>query len=634
VKSLFWLLLALLVLTVQNGFGAGLKLAQPFQDHMVLQRQKPVPTWGWTDPGKTVTVKIADQQASGQSNDTGYWRVNLPAMEANSTGQAVTVTDGTTTLTLNDVLIGEVWICAGQSNMARPVAAELSENPQIAGSTQDVDYPLIRYINYPNAASDTPLSDMDPIIDGKAAWVPVNAQTFKDSMCMPFFFARNLYKQLQVPIGLVQIAVSGTTQTAWAAPETLDAVKVDGPHSYSYEDLFTEAEKRLASGKDPYKSWKEYAAADAAWRANPTGRPPASLNILDYPSVLYNGLVHPLAPMALRGIIWHQGEAGPFIEYGPRLVATINQWRKLYEQDFYFIWGSMTRFTNQTPPLAPIVQDLRSNIDEEFLEGQKLFGYDSKSSLCGFIDLGNPFTHWERKDEAGRRMVLAALNGAYGQKSVFTGPQLIESTITGSTIRCRFADVGSGLRYQPSIDGISGFVLQGQGTSVWATPQIEGQDTLVFSDPAVPAPTNLYYGWHTNPHETLFNNEGFPAYAFRIAQTVEPKADAPPASLVTIVSQVDPKAALHVSEVRRYAYVFGFLDHKGAGSNTVKAYIPKEWDKPAVAQDGKDQPAGDMTTDAQGNRFINLQVDTNASPLVVYDGSKPDALAAANTHRF
>jgi sialate O-acetylesterase len=478
---------------------------------------------------------------------------------------------------------------------------------------------------------------MDPIIDGKATWVALSPTTAEGCMALPFFFARNLYKDLQVPIGLVQIAVAGTTQTAWASKETLDAQKTDGPRTYTYDDCFTVAEAGLAKGKGPFKSWREFADADTAWHANPTGRWPATLEIMDYPSVLYNALVHPLAPMAMRGMLWHQGEAGPAIGYGARMVAMVDQWRKLYEQDFYFIQGSMTRFTHVSPPLAPAFEGLRSDIDEQFLLSQTLFGPDGKSALCGFVDLGNTGTHWERKDEAGRRMAQAAMTIAYGKPAAYTGPQLIESTITGATIRCRFSNVGTGLKYEPSIDGISGFILHGgsggQQTSVWVTPQIEGTDTLVFSDPSIPAPDNIYYAWAQNPHDTLFNSDGLPAYPFRL-KAANDRSEPSPISMVTIVSQVDPKAVLHLSDVHRYAYVFSFLDNKkGAGSNTVKVYLPKEWAKPGASQDGKDFPLGDITPDAQGNRFAQVQIDTNASPLVIYDASKPDALVGANTQR-
>ena len=637
-KSLLVVCLGLLV-PLASGFCANLKLASPFQDHMVLQRQKPVPVWGWADPGATVAVQIGAAQASAKSDATGYWRANLPAMDANATGQTMTVSCANLSVSLKDILIGEVWFCAGQSNMVVwPISAEPGGAELLADLRKDSDYPQIRFINYPANVSDTPLADMDPAVQ-KAVWTPMSPATVANSMSVPFFFARNLYQSLKVPVGLVEIAVPGTTQTAWASRETLDAVQAPGPHPYSYQDCFNEAEARLAKGPQPFKTWKDFAAANAAWHANPTGRwPGENLSILDYPSALYNALIHPLAPMAMRGMIWHQGEAGPYVDHGKRMVAIVDQWRKLYEQDFDFIFGSMSRKTGEPPPLAPVAESFRGDINEQFLLAQRLFGYDDQALLCGFVDLGNPGTHWGRKDEAGRRMALAALDNAYGRKTVFTGPQLLDGTIEGSTVRCRFTDIGSGLQYQPSIDGISGFILQGKSngadTSVWVTPAIDGGDTLVFSDPRIQQPVNLLYAWHSNPHETLFNKEGFPAYGFRLNDKPFPQPQSP-VQIVTVVSQTDKKSALNVSEVRRYAYVFNFLDpQNGQGTNDVKLYIPREWEKPAISQADKELPLPDMTTDAQGNRFIDLQMQASTPATVIYDSSKPDALKSANTQRF
>ena len=640
--KLHLLVLLGLFLTVEYGRCADLKLAQPFQDHMVLQRQMPVPIWGWDDPNKTVTVKIGDKQATGQSNDTGYWRADLPAMEANSTGQDVTISDGTKTITLKDVLIGEVWICAGQSNMARPVKEEMGENPQAPKDIYaDNDYPQVRFINYPNACSDTPLADMDPVIDGKAAWQVVGPKTAGDSMCMAFFFGRDLYKDLQVPVGLVQIAVAGTTQTAWGSKAALDATPSTGARTYTYDDCFAAAEKAQAASKDAFKSWADWKTADAAWHANPaksptnpTGRWPATLSILDYPSVLYNALVYPLAPMAMRGMIWHQGEAGPAVNYGARMVAIVNDWRKLFGQNFWFMTGTMTRFTNKSPPLAMSIEYLRSGINDQFALEEKLFGPDGRGVMVGMMDLGNVGTHWQRKDEAGRRLALAAMDHVYGKPSLYMGPLLVDSKIDGSTITCKFDHVGAGLKYEPSIDGISGFILQGKDKGVWATPTIQGTDTLIFSDPAVPDPQNLFYACASNPHETLFNSEGMPAYSFHLKDIPVPREKAP-FELASVGTLTDPKAQLHISDVHRYAYVVGFENgHPTPGPNTIKCYIPKEWAKPAAQQDGKAVTLGDLTPDAQGNRFAQVQAESNGPPVVLYDAAQPGALSSANTKRY
>lgn len=634
-KSPLLVLLGLL-LAVVNGFSADLRVAQPFQDHMVLQRQMPVPVWGWADPNKTVTVTVGDKSATATSDAAGYWCAKLPAMEANATGQDVTISDGTKTLTLKDVLIGEVWFCAGQSNMAMSVKGTAEGNPPLSVMPTDIDYPQIRYINYPNYASDTPLAEMDPVVDGKAAWQVIGPGTVDGSMAMAFYFSRELTKQLKVPVGLVEIAVAGTTQTAWCSKEALDSAKPEASHLYTYDECFAAAEKGVAAGKGPAKSWAEWKTADAAWHAAPTGRWPGTIQLMDYPAVLYNALVHPLAPMALRGMLWHQGEAGPFVDYGPNFVAMVNDWRKLYGTDFWFIYGTMTRFTHESPPLTqtPTVEFLRSGINDEFLRAQNLFGKDGKGIMVGMLDLGNVGTHWERKDEAGRRMALAAVNHAFGTPSVYTGPQFVDGTISGATVTLKFSNVGTGLKYEPSIDGISGFVLQGKDKAVWATPTIQGTDTVTLSDPAVPDPVTVFYAENNNPHETLFNSEGMPAYAFHF-KTGPAIRDKPTLMLASVDKLTDPKTTLHISDVHRYAYVVGFeTGHAVPGPNTAKCYIPKEWAKPAAQQDGKDVPLGDLTPDAQGNRFATVSAESNGPPVVLYDAAHPEALASANTKRY
>jgi sialate O-acetylesterase len=635
--KVYLLVLLGLLAAVITASATDLRLAQPFQDHMVLQRQMPLPIWGWADPKKTITVKLGDQSATATSDDVGYWCAKLPAMEANATGQIVTVTDGTKTITLNDVLIGEVWFCAGQSNMARTLKGEMLENPQAPKEfyTGDVNYPLVRFINYPNNASATPLAELDPTVDGKAVWEAVGPTTAGDSMCMAFFFGRSLYQDLQVPVGLVQIAVSGTTQTAWVPKDVLDAVKADGVRTYTYDDCFAAAEKSLAGGKDPVKSWADFETAMTAWKANPTGRAPLSIGVMDYPGVLYNALVHPLAPMAMRGVIWHQGEAGPATMYGARMVAAVNAWRKDFGTNFWFMTGTMTRFTIKGPPLVPAAESIRSGVNDQFALEPALFGPDGHGVMVGMLDLGNVGTHWQRKDEAGRRLALAAMDQVYGKPSVYMGPLLADSKIEGSTITCKFTNVGTGLKYTPSIDGISGFILVDKDKAVWATPTIQGTDTITVSDPAIPSPENLYYAYYTNPHETLFNSEGLPAYSFHLKDqpVVRGKPDFELAAPVP--AQTDPKAMLNISDVHRYAYVVGFLNGHGVpGPNTIKCYIPKEWAKPAASQDGKDVPLGDLTPDAQGNRFAQVTAESNGPPVVLYDAAQTDALSSANTKRY
>ncbi len=604
IRSAFSVLFLLFTFALSGANATEVRVAHQFQDNMVLQQQKAVPVWGWGDAGDKVTVKIGSAEGSAQVDEKGYWRVNLPPMEANAHGQSLSISSGGKDIILNDVLVGEVWFAAGQSNMARTVATEVREFPMLKDEISDSDYPLVRFIHYRAAPSDTPLAE--PKNEKGATWTVLSRSTVGDCMHSAFYFGRDLHKELKVPVGLVLVAVSGTPQRAWAAKEVLEA---------------------LDTGKEEDNQEGETPASEEGAKKNKE------------PSVLYNGQIHPHAPMALRGFIWDQGASGPMYNYGNRMVAIVDQWRELYEQDFYFIFRSVSRITSGSPPLAPVVQNYYRVITSfTMLDGGTIFSEKGNGALVGVSDLGDHQSHWGRKNEGGRRMVLAALNGVYGRPRVYTGPQLIESSISGATVRCKFRNVGSGLKYEPSIDGISGFVMQGtvdgKDVFVWATPKIEGADTITFSHPEIPAPTNLFYGWNPNPHETLFNEEGFPAYCFNVAGSKLPKSD-PGVKLIQGATDKKGEFKLHISHVRQHAYVFSLHARKGGANATpVIAYLPKEWKTPALSQGGKSLPLGEISTDADGNRFTTLEVTPNGPFHVLYDASKPDALSSADTGRF
>jgi len=623
---LFPLLLFLVsfVLPVQ----AELRLAHIFQDHMVLQREKPLPVWGWADAGKEISVSFADQKKTARADDKGYWKVVFDPLAASAEGRMLNVTAGSASLALKDVLVGEVWLCSGQSNMARTLKSDAINYPRFKDYLQDAEYPTIRFINYSGDAADQPREDFDPLIHKQDRWQVLSKTSATDVMSIPFFFAKDLSKALDVPIGLVQVAVSGTPQTSWLARETLDAVAAKFPASPSYEKAFARAQENLGKGKESYKDWAGFQAAETAWKSNPSGKwPGANVNIPDYPSVLYNALIHPVAPMALQGVLWHQGEAGPAAHYRERLQAQVADWRTLFGQDLYFLWGSMTRNTSTPPPDAPEPLSVRSNIDEEFLLASQDFGADGRAVLVNFFDLGNPSTHWARKQEAGRRMAGAALASAYGKKeTVFTGPELVEAKLEGATVRARFRHVGGGLVYQPSVEGVSGFLIEEKGASQelrWANVAVEG-DTIVLSHPEVKKPTNAYYGWHPNPHETLFNREGFPAYRFRaVPRTFSAKGTT--GSLLVELVNAPPKTDLNISHVRRHGFIFNVMQDKGSGKATVRVRLPREWKGASFSSEGKSVEVGGLQTNPEGDRFHELTVELNGPDVIVTDtGNPPD----------
>lgn len=621
--------LAGLILTSLTA-SAELRLAHIFQNHMVLQREKPVPVWGWSDPGSKVTVRFAGQEKTGTADDKGYWKVILDPLTGSAEPRKLIVSIGNQQSAIDDVLVGEVWLCAGQSNMARPLRNDSMEYPVFKEYPEDADYPQIRFINYSTHAAETPLADFDPAVHRDTRWQILSKATALDVMSIPFFFSKELSKQLDVPVGLVQVAVSGTPQTAWMAKETLDAVAGKFKESSDYETFFKAADDKLAKGKDPFKSWAEFLKVEAAWKASPSGRWPGYA-VSDHPAVLYNALIHPAAPMALQGVLWHQGEGGPFAKHSERMLAQIAQWRELFGQDFWFIWGSLSRNTAVPPPVQPAAISHRSNMDEEFLLASQTFGPEGRALLVNFFDLGNNATHWGMKQAAGLRMAGAALSNIFKQPAVYTGPEMTKAEIDGSTVRIQFKHTGGGLIYEPSIDGISGFILDEEGKEPrWAEVAIKG-DTVILSHPDIRKPTNAYYGWHSNPHETLFNREGYPAYRFRAVPRKSGGAKTPADEMPLVaITRPSGKATLNVSHVRRHGYLFNVTETRGSGAVTVRTLIPREWKEAVITCNGKSVKTGPVQTAASGARFYEFTVDINGPDIAVSDAENPPDFSAVN----
>lgn len=501
------------------------RFAHIFQSHMVLQREKPVAIWGWAHPGETVSLQFGEHQASAQANHQGRWQIHLPPMPACAEGHELTAHAGNESLSITDVLVGEVWMSAGQSNMARVFQTEKREYadtriPQAA----EADFPQIRFINYDYNASREPLAEMDRQRHDTSRWQVVTPDTIWDSSSLHYFFSKMLHEELNVPIGMVQIARSGSNQVSWMRQADIEASEPG-----RFEDQTARADAKLQQqGEDGIYSWADFEASVAEWRLDfqpgsaayqrdwPGAKGPMQRLIHGYPSVLYNSMVHPLAPFTMRGIIWHQGEGGPSENYGTRFPAMVRHWRALYQQnDLTFIWGTLAANLEGTKPEQPVPGDFRS-VNEEFLIAEAELHNDN-AFLCSFYDLGNGTLHWEAKDIAGQRMARAALVANYGHPGDPTGPILDHIDIDGAAARLHFRYAESGLDIRPSGD-ISGFILEGaDGTFAWADVQAQG-NVLRCTHESISQPVNVYYGWDNNPHFTLFNKDGLTSPPFRAHQ--------------------------------------------------------------------------------------------------------------------
>ena len=470
-------ILILLAVMTSATAHADARLASIFQDNMVLQREKPVPVWGWAPPGTEVEVIFAGQKKQGQSNPAGYWKVMLDPLTASRAGRAREARIGDKTLSITNVLVGEVWLAAGQSNMLYPGPdEETGLYPHYVSPGTQGGKPEVRVTGFGWGASLEPMDDIDPAGRNNEHWQVLNENPPPAKMGPAYYFSRVVRDALDVPVGLVVMAVGGTCQTAWMARETLEAFP--GKTNNYFQEC-------LAGGMP---AWEAFKQAETAWRETRKGEWPGSLKVMCYPTALYNTRIHPLAPFAARGVLWHQGEAGPGGPYGERLVAMARQWRTLFGQDLSFIWGTLTRSTAEPPPLTPSRSSyFCSQANVEIRKALPLFGSDPHVALVELYDLGTSEVHFLEKTEMGRRMGLAALNVAYGQNHVYTGPRMAETKIEGGRALVRFEQVGDGLVYQPSINGISGFYLCGKtnGSGRWGQVKLISKDTLEISHPDI-----------------------------------------------------------------------------------------------------------------------------------------------------
>jgi len=593
------------------------RLARVFQDNMVLQREKPVPIWGWAKPGAQVEVSFGGQKKQAKADEHGYWKAILDPMTANRAPQVLTARIGTTTANCKNVLVGEVWLAAGHSGTIAPGPnVDTGLYPRYDSPGTKGGKPEIRIFMIVNGASMKPYDDLDPLVQGDAHWNTMKEDPTPEVLNQVQYFARVIRDRLDVPVGILHPLCLGVIQPTWMPRETLEAIPAEKGTGNCYQALFAGSEARLA--QNPVKSWDGFVKAESEWRTTQKGAwPPGrdAITLWGYPTSGYNSKICPLAPYALRGV---QFFACPTLNTGGAagIAAMVKQWRKLFGQDFYFIncaSGNRVRSSSQ-PPLVPGIFDNPS--EDAIYDSLKFFGGEKREDIVNTKDLGSTNAHNFERAEAGRRLALSTLALAYGQKIPADGatPRMAETKIQGNKAIVRFDFVGDGMVYQPSIDGISGVYLRARnGTARWAQVKVLGKDTVEFSHPDIPNLETVAYGQQYNSHETLLNSAGMPSAPFIVNQPGKPEpqqpngnSPQPPYQMVSMQgedrnhmlnNEVVKGALISLAHVRRSGYVFQIcgeetlgLDMKviagkdnneamGKSSATVPvtAYVPKEW---------------------------------------------------------
>ncbi len=502
---------------------AEVKLAGIFGDNMMLQRERAVPVWGWADGGEEVTVAFGGQKKSAVAGDSGKWTIKLDSMEASSTPAVMVVTSSKSDkkIEIKNILVGDIWICSGQSNMEQGLGMCLEADKETAVAK----YPAIRLINFerhekgPAVRDDIryPWSECTPTRMRQGGWAGFSG--------VGYFFGRKLHKDLGVPIGLIGSNWGGTRVEPWTPPEGFRLV----PELKGISAKLDACDPKTEAGR---KSYRKVVDGVKAWvpkaeSALADGRVPPSLPGMPRTgdeAAIYNCMIAPITDFAIRGAIWYQGESngGEGESYFHKKTALIKGWRKLWGYDFpfYFVQLANFRKASDQPGSGEGWAKLR--------EAQRKTLTIPKTGMAVIVDIGNPRDiHPRNKQDVGQRLALWALANEYGKEDlVCSGPLYKGMKVEGNKIRLSFDHCGSGLMVGKKeglaatvevADGkLARFAIAGEDRKfAWADAVIDG-DTVVVSSDRVAAPVAVRYAFCTNPEGcNLYNKEGLPASPFR-----------------------------------------------------------------------------------------------------------------------
>jgi len=524
-KYLPWFLFAISL--IPAAARADISMPAIISDHAMLQADKPVAIWGWAEPGAKITVGFARQGAptpestfTATSNAAGKWTGLLPAMTAGTTGRLLITSDKDASRTIDDLVVGEVWLGGGQSNMLYDIAGTFGgdfTNPvEVAQITHNVGLaqqeaaaaPLpIRYFEVGWVGSQQPADD----VDGR--WVQADMKNVPTFSAVAWNFAIALQGRLHVPVGLIVSCVGGAHIEVWMPVETIRETPLGAVTLGRYDALLTTMLLKVkAQHEAEMKAW---------YAANPAARVPVTTMTSTFPLVstepfrslparLYNGMIHGLEPYTLRGILWFQadGDINTPGEYGDLFRALIRKWRADWNEPLPFYFVEMNNMDDkQTKPVEPNNLSL-------IREAQHVGLREPGVGMVAAIDVGTKNHHFPDKKPVGERLARLALGECYRQPvGEVNGPLYRGFTVEGSRVRLTFADA-DGLRVRGGGD-LRGFAIRGQsGDWVWATGRIEGRDIIVWSD-RVPAPAAVRYAWAFNPITSVENAAGLPLYPFR-----------------------------------------------------------------------------------------------------------------------
>ncbi len=516
-----------------------LSLPAIFSDGMVLQQKTKVPVWGKAAPKASVKVGFGGQEKEAAADDAGRWQVKLDALNASSEPASMTITSGKESHIIKDVLVGEVWLCSGQSNMAFTLSgltrktrnsAFQALNDHIVKEAKTAADPLLRHFGVERATS--AFKKLDTV---GGVWISSNPEQNKSFTATGYYFGRELRRELKVPVGLIMSAWGGTRVEPWIPETTFQK----DPEMAEYYTAATAKLRETHAKWDQAAADAKYEAAEKKWQETKKGKRPQKktgpAGNQSVPATLFNAMIHPLIPYAIKGTIWYQGESNQNHnpnKYEKHFRTLITSWRTLWDQgDFPFYFAQLASFKD--PTKDPVDTDNWTLICEQQRRALGL----KNTGMAVLNDIGDAKDiHPKNKIDVGKRLALWALNKDYGKDiPAWSGPLYKSHDITDSKVIITFDHVGSGLMTgskhiledtKETDEPLKRFQICGKDRQwKWAEARITGKDTVEVSHPEIAEPTIVRYAWAKNPEgANLYNKEGLPASVFTTEKELPPAA--------------------------------------------------------------------------------------------------------------
>jgi sialate O-acetylesterase len=486
---------------------ATIRPADIFTDHAVFQQNTPILIWGMAAPGESVEVTFAGQHQETRADEAGKWMVTLKGMPATDEGRSLIFQNPETSesIEFKDILVGEVWLAGGQSNMQTPMGYYKKTTQADIDSAND---PLLRMVTIPENL-------YEGQNNGKPIWKTTTPQTVSGFSACGYYFAKNLRANLNIPVGIIACSVGGSPAEAWMSRETLETnqelKKILDSYDAGYRKDFPDAEIYNKRYEEFVCAEKEFLQKSRAGeKTGPRPAPPMGPRNFRRPCGLYENMLKPIIPYAVRGAIWYQGENNAQAGFHYRTVFSelIQEWRREFcntNMPFLFVqlatWGPASDVSAYWPELRE-----SQSWTEEHLEN---------CGMAVLVDGGEEDNiHPHSKEKVGHRLSLLACNMVYGEKEVICrGPRLKEAIRKENSIELTFKDIGSGLVLKPGAN--NSFEICGDdGLYVSAEIKLMNGKVIVSSE-NIPEPHFVRYGWKKWFAPTLFNKEGLPASPFR-----------------------------------------------------------------------------------------------------------------------